>query len=183
MLTHEPHSMRDTLETYERLGLFDVAQEFLVYINKRRPEVDDVLVPYLTKYGTKIKVMGDANNYGIARGIMFLTGNASNEYFLFLERDFQLIEPAPCIFEQLTAGIKMVEAGTADVVRYRHRHKPGRPNWAEKMFRGHEDDVFKGGQPNLFCNHYYWVSEPEKRWPDKMWICNKVCASKLPPAS
>lgn len=42
------------------------------------------------------------------------------------------------------------------------------------LCRGHEDDVFKRGQPNLFCNHYYWVPNPEERWPDKMWVCNKV---------
>ena len=41
------------------------------------------------------------------------------------------------------------------------------------MFRGHEDDVFKGAQPNLFCNHYYWYEQPEARWPDKIAICNK----------
>ena len=40
------------------------------------------------------------------------------------------------------------------------------------MFRGHEDDVFKGSQPNLFCNHFYWYDEPEKRWPDKINICS-----------
>jgi hypothetical protein len=44
------------------------------------------------------------------------------------------------------------------------------------MFRGHEDDVFKGAQPNLFCNHFYWVDEPEKRWPDKIRVCNDVPA-------
>ena len=39
------------------------------------------------------------------------------------------------------------------------------------MFRGHEDDVFKGAQPNLFCNHFYWVDTPEARWPDKISQC------------
>ena len=39
------------------------------------------------------------------------------------------------------------------------------------MFRGHEDDVFKGAQPNLFCNHFYWMDEPETRWPDKIAQC------------
>jgi hypothetical protein len=30
-----------------------------------------------------------------------------------------------------------------------------------------------GRQPNLFCNVFYWVPEPEKRWPDKFKICSK----------
>ena len=177
MLTHEPRSMRDTLETYEKGGLFDLVTDFMVYVNKRRPEIDEVLKPYLDKYGAKFRVLGDANNYGIARGIISLTSNASNPYFLFLERDFQLVSPATCITEQLRTGVQLLKDQTAHVVRYRHRKKAGRPNWAERMFRGHEDDVFKGGQPNLFCNHYYWVPDPDKRWPDKMWICNKVRAA------
>lgn len=172
MLTHEPKSMADSLATYEKLGLFEVFSEFLVYVNKRRPEVDAVLDPYVAKYKS-VKVMGDANNYGIARGMSFLTGNSSNPFFLFLERDFQLVEPATCVYEEIDAGRKLLEQKTAHVIRYRHRRHPGRPNWAEKMYKGREDDVFKSAQPNLFCNHFYWYEEPEKRWPDKIWVCNE----------
>ena len=41
------------------------------------------------------------------------------------------------------------------------------------MYRGHEDDVFKSSQPNLFCNHHYWYPDGDVRWPDKMWRCNE----------
>jgi hypothetical protein len=172
MLTHEPKSMSDSLATYEKYGFFDIIPEFLVYINKRTEAIDQALKPYVEKYPGVVKVLGDANNYGILRGMNFLTGNASNPYFLFLERDFQLVEPATCVYEQLTTGIKMIQKNTAQVVRYRHKKKAGRPNWAERMYRGKEDAVFKSAQPNLFCNHHYWYEEPEKRWPDKIWICN-----------
>jgi hypothetical protein len=77
--------------------------------------------------------MGDGNNYGIARGMSFLTGNATRPYFLFLERDFQLIEPSTCVYEQLTSGIDIIKKQKAHVVRYRHKLHPGRPNWAERM--------------------------------------------------
>jgi hypothetical protein len=56
-------------------------------------------------------------------------------------------------------------------VRYRHRKRAGRPNWAEKMFRGHEDDAWRNGQPNLVCNHFYWIPDPEVRWPKYFWKC------------
>jgi hypothetical protein len=128
MLTHEPKSMKDSLATYEANGLLDLIPEFIIYVNKRTPEIDAVIAPHLARH-PNIKVLGDANNYGILRGMNFLTGNASNPYFLFLERDFQLIEPAACVYEQLTAGVDMVKAGKAHVVRYRHRRKAGRPNW------------------------------------------------------
>ena len=132
LLTHEPKSMRDSLATYEAMGLFDVVGEFLVYVNKRRPEVDEVLEPYVQKYPGKVKVLGDAQNHGIARAMTYLTGNASQPYFLFLERDFQLIEPSTCVYEQLTTGIEIIKQKKAHVVRYRHKLHPGRPNWAER---------------------------------------------------
>jgi hypothetical protein len=127
-------------------------EDFMIYINGRKPEIDAEIAPYLKKYPNKIRVLGDANNYGILRGMIALTNNATRPYFLFLERDFQLIEPDTCVYEQLTAGLKLIKEGTAHVVKYRHRRKAGRPNWAERMFRGHEDDALTGRQPNLFCN-------------------------------
>jgi hypothetical protein len=60
--------------------------------------------------------------------------------------------------------------GTAHVVRFRSRHNPGRPNWARILYKDHEDDVFKN-QPNLLCNFFHWIDNPEKRWPEKFWGC------------
>jgi hypothetical protein len=175
LLTHEPVSFRASMETYERWGMFDVFGEFLIYINKRTPAVDDVAKEFAARH-PNIKVMGSEENIGILRAMNLLVATASQPYFMFLERDFQLLEPATCVVEQLDAGVKMLQEGTAHVVRYRHKKHPGRPNWAARMFMGQEDLVFNRGQPNLFCNHHYWYPEPEKRWPDKIWVCMKVRA-------
>ena len=86
MLTHESRSMGDSLATYDALGFFDVIPEFMVYVNKRTPEIDAVLAPYVTKYAPKFRVLGDATNVGIARGMIALTRNATKPYFLFLVR-------------------------------------------------------------------------------------------------
>ena len=47
-----------------------------------------------------------------------------------------------------------------------------------RRFYGHEDDVLKGGQPNLFCNHYYWLSDEEllRRYPGKVSMCDESLA-------
>lgn len=92
---------------------------------------------------------------------------------MFLERDFWLIEPATCVYEQLAAGVAMLEGGAADVVRYRHRYHAGRPNWAENFFKGHEEDSFVGRQPNLACNIFYWIWDVETRYPDYFWTCGE----------
>ena len=173
LLTHEPISFRASMTTYEALGLFDVFGEFMIYINKRTPATDEVAAEFASRHAN-IRVMGSEENIGILRAMNLLVAAAKEPHFMFLERDFQLLEPATCIVEQLNAGVKLLEAGTAHVVRYRHKKHPGRPNWAARMFMGKEDEVFKRGQPNLFCNHHYWYEEPEKRWPDKLWVCMKV---------
>jgi hypothetical protein len=73
--------------------------------------------------------------------------------------------------QQLLAGVALLGTGRVHVVRYRHRVRAGRPNWAEDFYRGHEDDVFTSGQPNLACNLFYWVPEPHRRWPDAFSVC------------
>ena len=133
LLTHEPESFRRSMASYEKYGMFDILDEFIVFINNRRPDVESVVEPYVKKYGSKIRVLGDAQNHGIARGMVFLTNNASHPYFLFLERDFELIEPLTCVDEQLRAGVEQIKRGQVDVVRFRHRRHAGRPNWAENL--------------------------------------------------
>lgn len=140
-------------------------------MNGRSPAVDAVAQKYINLYPGRVKIMGDSTNYGIARGLVALTNASSNPYFLFLERDFQLIEPSTCVYEQLMAGIQLVKEDAAQVIRYRSRWHAGRPNWAVRFFRGHEDDAFRGGQPNLGCNVFYWVENPVQRWPEYFWDC------------
>lgn len=166
----EQRTLKDTLTTYKDLGFLSRVPEILIYVNERTPAMDRFLKPYADEFG--IKVMGDAKNHGIARALNWLVGNATQPYFLFLEKDFQLVDPWPCVYEQLQSGKELIDANTAQVVRYRSRDRPGRPNWAERMFRGKEEKVFSQ-QPNLFCNHYYWIENPEEQWPDKIWRCKE----------
>ena len=174
MLTHEPVATTATLATYEANDFFSVVDEFLVYMNNRHPALEALFTPLQAKYPGKIKILGDATNVGIARGIVYLTGNASNPNFMLLERDFRLIEPATCVYEQLTAGVEMVETGKIHVVRYRSRRHAGRPNWAEIFFKGHERDGFIGRQPNLGCNAFYWVWNVLELFPEYFWLCGNV---------
>ena len=119
-------------------------------------------------------MLGDATNVGIARGITYLTGNASQPYFMLLERDFWLIEPDTCVEEQLRAGIALLATRQVHVVRYRSQRRAGRPNWAENFFLGHENDAFVGRQPNLACNIHYWVFNASRVWPERFWVCGEA---------
>jgi hypothetical protein len=101
---------------------------------------------------------------------------------LFLEKDFQLVEPFPCLVEQLLGGAGLINNGAAQVVRFRSRDNAGRPNWAQLMFMGHEIDAIggrpsynKARQPNLACNVYYWLPDEtllKEPWNDVFWVCD-----------
>lgn len=171
MLTHEPVAFKLSLATYEEFGMFDVLDEFIIFMNGRNAGLEAVVAPYVQKYPGLFKLIGNETNIGIARGIVALTNAAKNPYFLFMERDFWLVEPATCVSEQLLAGIALLKTQSVHVVRYRHRVKAGRPNWAENFFKGHEDDAFVGRQPNLACNIFYWIHDVESRWPQQFTEC------------
>ena len=171
ILAHEPLAFERSMATYEELGLFDVAVEILVYLNLRSPELEAIVDQHAAARPGLIRVLGTPANIGIAAAFNELNRAASHPFVLFLERDFWLVEPGACIVQQLEAGKALLDTGKVHVVRYRHKVMAGRPNWAESFYRGHEDDVFSSRQPNLACNHFYWVDEPHRRWPDKFFLC------------
>ena len=173
LLTHEPRAFELSMATYEALGLFAVVKEFLIFINGRNPATEAVVAPYAAKHPGLFRILGNETNLGIAAGMIELTNAATYENFLFMERDFWLVEPATCVVEQLRAGVALLDTRKVHVVRYRHQIKAGRPNWAENFFLGHEDDAFVGRQPNLACNIFYWVNNTVQRWPDKFIECGR----------
>lgn len=161
--------VKGTLDTYAARGLLSGVGEFLIWINGRTAEAEAALQPYVAAHG--VKLLGSQDNVGQLRAINALFEAATNDYVLFLEKDFRMIEPWTCGAEQLKAGVALLADGTAHMVRYRHRWRAGKPNWALIMFRGKEERVFQQ-QPNLFCNHFHWIEHPEERWPDKIWLCH-----------
>ena len=163
-------SLSLSLKTWEERGFIQFVDEFIIYINERNDEMDKLLLPY-TKPPYNIKVIGNEINYGIIRAINYLVTNSTNDYFLFLEKDFRLVESLQCALDQLSAGIDLLDHNVAHVVKYRSRYNAGRPNWAEALYRDKEETVFSN-QPNLLCNFYHWIDHPEKLWPDLFHICN-----------
>eukprot|EP00299_Pterocystis_sp_00344_P003509 c14272_g1_i1.p1 GENE.c14272_g1_i1~~c14272_g1_i1.p1 ORF type:complete len:649 (+),score=124.11 c14272_g1_i1:51-1949(+) len=167
----ETKSLKDALTTWAEGGLLEGVGEVRVYLNSRNPEIEKAVAPY-TQSPYNVIVMGDSQNYGITNAINWLAGNASTPYFLFLEKDFQLIENRECLAEQLTEGINLLKKNKAQLIKFRSRRHPGFPNWVDNYYRGHEDDCLTSRQPNLFCNVYHWVETPHIRWPKHFWICD-----------
>ncbi len=73
-------------------------------------------------------------NVGIAQGYRRLLDEATQDLFLFLENDWELItHPSP----QLPTGAYLLQSYDADLVRLRSRNKPGGPLWT-RQFEGNE---------------------------------------------
>lgn len=161
-----------TLSTYAAHGLLSGVGEFILWINNWGDDrsVPAMIEPFVRQYS--LEVTGSKTNVGQTRAINTMVHFASNDYVLFLEKDFRLIEPWPCVVEQLTTGIDFLASKQANLVKYRHRWRPGHPNWAAIMFRGNEDKVMKQ-QRNLMCYLYHWIDAPETRYPDHFSKCNE----------
>jgi len=168
---NEIETLQLTLDSYDQRGFIQYVDDFTIMVNEHSPEMAKFLLPYQDP-PYNIKVRSSEINEGILNGINWLLGNATHDYFLFLEKDFRLSESIGCTLEQLDAGLNMLASGGAEVVKYRSRYNPGRPNWAESLFRDKEETVFTN-QPNLLCNFYHWVEDPDQVWPEHFKVCNK----------
>lgn len=169
---NELETLQLSVNSWVQFQLFDYVDEIIFMINEKSEEMLNYIEDeILSKRKYNVRVLASETNVGILNGINYLLGNATNEYMLFLEKDFRLVEPIGCTVEQIRAGLNLLSSKKADVVKYRSRHNPGRPNWADVTYRGREDDVF-GIQPNLLCNFYHWIDDPDKRWPNHFKVCS-----------
>ena len=87
--------------------------ETILYLNARNPEMEAVAAKY-TQPPYNLKIMGNEKNYQIAQAMTWLIGNATNDYVLFLEKDFRLVESLDCVMEQLDRGIDMLKVCVTD---------------------------------------------------------------------
>ena len=120
--------------------------------------------------------MGETTNIGIAEAYKALVGHATGDLFLFLENDWELLEPPQ---QQIAEASRLLREGKIDVARFRHRKYPGHPLWT-RQFEGNEmsrpehlldsihwtdpdrfDHVTKGGQWYITTAEYAnWTNNP-----------------------
>jgi len=166
LVWNEMDSLRNSLRSWKTNGLISYANEFVVYVQELNWEKKREIEEF-----EGVKVMGTPNNTNIAYALDQLIKATTSDFVLFLEKDWMLIEPFAKVKEQLETGIRLVNEGKADLVKYRSRYDGGHPNYAQAFYQGKEDDVWKS-QPNLLCNFYHWIDDPDWRFPDKFVRCN-----------
>eukprot|EP00808_Paulinella_micropora_P015673 g82616.t1 len=163
----EYKSLTNSLRSWDTGGLFDYADEVILLLNGESRAPESLGIPFLDR----MKVLTTNKNLIIGEAMLKLVNAAKNEVVLFLEKDFHQVEPRDVLERRLDDGYRMVSSGQVEIVRYRHREKPGFPMYAQIMGENREHLMF-GVQSNLWCFVIHWVADPVAAYPEKFSWCN-----------
>ena len=153
-----PATLWKSLASYRRHGLFDYADEFVVFFN----EISYLDVLIARAFG--VDFIGSSRNIGIGRAISALVGHVHSEHFLFLENDWELVEPNPIVRSRIGRALELLRSGTTHVVRLRHRVRHGEP----LMTRPEAGEPCRAA---FLLDSAHWLPDPSESFPglvDKM---------------
>jgi hypothetical protein len=156
---NSPEVLEETLKSYIRNGLFNLVSDITILFQEVTKE-DKALAK---KYG--IPFIGLDTNVGIGKAMQILAEQATEDYFLFLENDWQLIEPKETTKKRLIGSIDLLEENY-QCIRLRSRRAPGYPLFSE-VYRDNELNHYDENtgliSPHLFdCIH--WIEEPDLKF-------------------
>lgn len=148
-----PKTLRRTLESYKRKGLFECVDQRVIYFQ----EIGHSDRQIAEQYG--LEVLGDESNVGIGRAFGRLARRCEAENILFLENDFLLIENRETTAKQLAEAEALLAQGI-HAVKLRHRKRPGRPLYG-KWFKGQEER-----SPTHLLDCVHWRKRPDRDFPE-----------------
>jgi hypothetical protein len=156
---NSPEVLEETLKTYILNGLFSLVSDITVLFQEVTKE-DKAIA---RKYG--IPFIGLDTNVGIAKAYQILSEQAKEDYFIFLEHDWQVIETKNTIKKRLISAIELLEENF-HCVRLRSRRNPGFPLFSE-VYKdnelNHYDETTGLISPHLFdCIH--WTEDPDLKF-------------------
>lgn len=154
-------TLKNTLESYDRSGLFNMTDDIKIFFQECSNEDRDIAEQY------DIRRIESPNNIGIGSAFVELAKYAKYKYFLTLEHDWELIEDEKTTYERLSQGINLIKDDKISAVRYRHRWNYGNPlfsrNVYEKNELSHYDSEIDAISPHLLdCVH--WIENPDLRF-------------------
>ena len=100
---NRPEILEQTLSSYKKNGLLSFSDDITIFFN----EISEKDKKIVKKYN--IKYLSSDVNIGIQGGIRALVNKAKNEYFLFLENDWLLIENITKTKEIILNGEMVIE--------------------------------------------------------------------------
>lgn len=118
----------NSLESYKRFELDLLDDERIIFFQ----EMSQLDINIARAYG--YQYIGSDTNIGIGPAYAELVRKATGDLFLFLENDWELIEPPR---KQIESAKYLLRSEIIDVARFRHRLHPGSPLWS-RQFAGNE---------------------------------------------
>lgn len=162
-------TFRAALETYEKAGLFDLADEALIAFNG----LDDDARALAEEFG--LPYIGSETNSGILGGFKMLAQGLKSDVVLLLENDLPLIESASEAKRQIMNARNALTSGAVHVFRFRHRIHPGYRDQASWKFLRYYRPSFPaqlrrllrpGKADKMIGNSIYVYTEPDKVFAD-----------------
>lgn len=112
-------TLEKSLQSYEEVGFKDFFDQVTI-IFQDISEEDKILAE---KYG--YEYVGINQNLGIQHGHQLIYNNIATDYVLVLENDNPIIEDTATSFDRILQALELLENGTIDIMRLRHRFKFG----------------------------------------------------------
>lgn len=160
ILTYKaPQTLTDTLRTYATGGLFNCANDVLVWIQPSATAQEETFI--CQSFGINSKI-GEANTW-IGGGFRNLAHNLKCDKILLLENDFRLIEPPTETRKILSTAEALIDDEIAHCVRLRSIRDPGQPNWG--MTIKHKVLVDEFNSLSHLSECAYWDPNPHITYP------------------
>lgn len=112
-------TLEKSLQSYEKIGFKNLFDEVKIIFQEIGLEDEELAKKYGYDY------VGTKENLGIQRGHNLIHDNIDTDYILVLENDNPLIEDGSVVFDRLIQSLQLLENGSIDMMRLRHRWKFG----------------------------------------------------------
>ena len=120
LLSWKAHqTVRKTLESYRRAGLWATADEGKIFFNEMSEE-DKKLA---AEFG--VEAIGSEKNLGIWGGMDAAAKALKGDVILLLQNDCPVVASADETSATIREGVELIERGEADMIRLRHRFNQG----------------------------------------------------------
>lgn len=176
VLFHDEYSsMKNTLSTCQS-GLLPHISDIVFFLNgvpdsytffSKLPILETLPWKSITS------VYSSKQNLHLGIAIIKMVRLAKYHHVLLLEKDWALIEPSSTVCPMLRTSIRLLDTFSADVVRFRHRHRPGAPLHARIMNQGREEQIIRQ-KHNSICYMHHWVEDPVTSYPSHFRVCPNI---------
>ena len=107
--------LEKSLKSYEKNGLTDMVGDNFIFFN----EISSDDISWIENDYKKFEWGGHPSNCGIGWGMVKSIRECNTKYVLFLENDFELVTNKDDIYRQLELGLRNLDKGNIDIIKYR----------------------------------------------------------------